>query len=443
MVRLPVRMLGARLRAAGPPPGPTRRSFWRSPIRGPWLAAVLGSALLVAIPIVSITGLLSYVAYSPQLGDNGRFWGDPGLLDAFVFTWPTSPSWLYAATQGLHVTIGIATVPIVLAKLWAVIPKLFEWPPLRSPAHALERLSLTLLVGGVLFEFATGILNVQIYYPWRFSFLEAHYYGAWVFLGAFVLHVAIKLPLMRAQLRERRIIDELRVGLEATRPEHELHVETRALTTEPPTAIATQPAPPTVSRRGLLAMVGGSSLALLLLTAGQSIGGPLRRLALLAPHGGDRGLGPNDFEINKTAASVGIDARALAAWRLELVGARTLKLSRDALLAMPQHTYDLPIACVEGWTTTQSWTGVRLRDLARLSGRAGGQVDVRSLQRAGSFARATLSREAVDDERSLLALRVNGADLSLDHGFPARIIVPALPGVHCTKWVGSLTFTEV
>jgi DMSO/TMAO reductase YedYZ molybdopterin-dependent catalytic subunit len=37
-------------------------------------------------------------------------------------------------------------------------------------------------------------------------------------------------------------------------------------------------------------------------------------------------------------------------------------------------------------------------------------------------------------------LRVNGADLSLDHGFPARIIGPALPGVHCTKWVAQMSF---
>jgi DMSO/TMAO reductase YedYZ molybdopterin-dependent catalytic subunit len=35
---------------------------------------------------------------------------------------------------------------------------------------------------------------------------------------------------------------------------------------------------------------------------------------------------------------------------------------------------------------------------------------------------------------------VNGADLSLDHGFPARIIVPNLPGVHNTKWVARLEF---
>nr|MCH9736226.1 molybdopterin-dependent oxidoreductase [Actinomycetes bacterium] len=39
-----------------------------------------------------------------------------------------------------------------------------------------------------------------------------------------------------------------------------------------------------------------------------------------------------------------------------------------------------------------------------------------------------------------LALRVNDAELSLDHGYPARIIVPALPGVHNTKWVASIDF---
>ncbi len=37
-------------------------------------------------------------------------------------------------------------------------------------------------------------------------------------------------------------------------------------------------------------------------------------------------------------------------------------------------------------------------------------------------------------------MRVDGEDLSLDHGYPDRIIVPALPGVHCTKWVGSLEY---
>jgi DMSO/TMAO reductase YedYZ molybdopterin-dependent catalytic subunit len=39
-------------------------------------------------------------------------------------------------------------------------------------------------------------------------------------------------------------------------------------------------------------------------------------------------------------------------------------------------------------------------------------------------------------------MRANDADLSLDHGYPARVIVPASPGVHNTKWVASLTFAS-
>jgi len=105
------------------------------------------------------------------------------------------------------------------------------------------------------------------------------------------------------------------------------------------------------------------------------------------------------------------------------------------------YSYDLPIACVEGWSTTQRWSGVRLRDLSGLAGLSGGtEVTVESLQQAGALRRVTLSADQVGDEQSLLALRVNGVDLSLDHGFPARIIVPNNPGVRNTKWVRRLTF---
>ncbi len=122
-----------------------------------------------------------------------------------------------------------------------------------------------------------------------------------------------------------------------------------------------------------------------------------------------------------------------------------MTLSRDDLLAMPQYTEHLPIACVEGWTTWQDWTGVRLADLAALAGIDPGgdpEVLVESLQEGGAFAQATLASNQIFDEDSLLALKVNGADLSPDHGFPARVIVPALPGVHNTKWVKRMTFSE-
>ena len=417
-----------------PPPGPFRRESWRSPIRGRWLTAVLGSVLLATMPLVILTGLLSYAAYNPGLGANDVT-PSSGVLGFYLFDWPTRPAWLYQLNQGVHVIGGLAMVPLVLAKLWSVIPRLFAWPPMATPAQALERISLLLLVGSILFELVTGVLNIQYWYAFPFSFYTAHLYGGWVFIAAFVAHVIIKLPTMRRSLRTRSLVAEMKVPVAETKPEPRPQYDGLA---------ATDPAPATMSRRGALALAGGSSLGIVALTAGQTLGGPLREVALLAPRGRSYGDGPNDFQVNKPAASVGVTAEmAGPQWRLHLRGgAEERFLAREDLLALEQHTYDLPIACVEGWSTVQRWSGVRLRDLAVLAGVPGArELFAESLQGKGTFASTSFSRDQVDADKSLLALRVNGADLSLDHGFPARIIIPAAPGVHCTKWVNRMTFT--
>jgi DMSO/TMAO reductase YedYZ molybdopterin-dependent catalytic subunit len=121
-------------------------------------------------------------------------------------------------------------------------------------------------------------------------------------------------------------------------------------------------------------------------------------------------------------------------------------LVRAALAAMPQHTARLPIGCVQGWSTVQTWSGVRLADLAAAVGvSAPRSARVQSLQtvaddRIGDYSHAVLQSNQVLNPDALLALRVNGVDLSPDHGYPARIIVPALPGVHNTKWISSIEF---
>ena len=178
-------------------------------------------------------------------------------------------------------------------------------------------------------------------------------------------------------------------------------------------------------------------------TVGQAIGGPARSLALLAPRR-QTGDGPNGFPVNKTFRGAGVAAGDVESqvYRLTLRGpAGERRLSREDLLALPQRTASLPIACVEGWSTTQKWTGVPLAALADMVGAgAADEAHVESLQPRGVLREATLSPDQVRAPRSLLALRVNGEDLSLDHGFPARVIVPALPGVHNTKWVASIDF---
>ncbi|HEX2085843.1 MAG TPA: molybdopterin-dependent oxidoreductase [Solirubrobacteraceae bacterium] len=392
-----------------PPPGPFRREFWRSPIRGPWLSSILSSALLPLIGICALTGFASHVSYESELGRNQTFERDPvtKLLDD-MFDWPAA-EWLYAVNQGLHVVAGLLLFPVLLAKLWAVIPKLFEWPPVRNLAHAVERAGLTLLVGGSLFVLATGIINLQYWYPWDFAFVPAHYYGAIVFLAGLAVHVAGKLPEVRRAMREEGVRRPLREGV-------------------PPGG--------TISRRGALAVVGGGSLLLALQGLGQAVGGPLRSLSLLAPRG--EGSAPEgDFPVNKTARRARITPAMVGpGYRLRV---NEREWSREQLLALPQTTATLPIACVEGWTATRRWTGVRLRDLASLAGIDDPrELYVESLQPSGGFRQVTLNRAQSNDDRSLLALKVEDEDLSLDHGYPARLIVPGVPGVHNTKWVKSI-----
>src|SRR5829696_4195654 len=235
------------------PPGPFRPGFWRSPLRGPWLTAALGSILLVLNAIV------------PKDRDLP--------LIASFFDWPTSPSWLYGLTQGLHTNVGLVAIPFLLFKLWSVIPRLFAFPPVKSSAQAIERLSIALLVSSAVFELATGVMNAQYWYPFKFNFVVAHYYGAIVFVASLALHVIMKLPVIAKAYRERGVLKPLRDDLANTKPEP----------AEPDSLVTPNPAAPTISRRGLFGFAGAGAATLLVANVGQSVGGPLRKLAFLAP----------------------------------------------------------------------------------------------------------------------------------------------------------------
>ncbi|GFE18348.1 hypothetical protein Sgleb_63950 [Streptomyces glebosus] len=89
-----------------PPPGPTRSGFWRSPLRGPWLTSPFGLILLVGITVVFVTGLLSYAAYNPNLAPGNDKTPEKGWLGFYLFSWPTSPYWLYRLTP-----VSAATTP--------------------------------------------------------------------------------------------------------------------------------------------------------------------------------------------------------------------------------------------------------------------------------------------------------------------------------------------
>jgi DMSO/TMAO reductase YedYZ molybdopterin-dependent catalytic subunit len=359
------------------------------------VAAVLGIALGVAFGTCFLTGLLSHLIQEPP------DW----------FRWPPRPAGLYRITQGVHVITGIASIPLLFAKLWVVYPRLFRWPPFEGVAHFLERIALIPLIAGGLFQLFSGLANINLWYPYPFGCRGAQYWVAWITIGALFVHVGAKLAATRAALAR---------GYDATLP--------------------VAPVDPTgLDRRGFLGAVFATSGLLALFTAGQTVR-PLEPLALLAPRRPNRG--PQGFAVNRTAAGARVvDAARDPAYRLLVEGrvARPLRLSLSELHALPQHEASLPIACVEGWSTTQRWRGVRVRDLLDRAGAADdAEVTVRSLERGGPSAATELDRGHARDPDTLLALEVAGEPLHLDHGFPARLIGPNRPGTMQTKWVERL-----
>ena len=381
-----------------------RPDDFSSRLRSPAVAARVGVWLGVSFVLCFLTGLVSHWAQLPS----------PAI------PFPTGPAWGYRATQGLHVVTGCAAVPLLLVKLWAVYPRLFERVDLRAGRQAalvgLERASIGVLVASAVFQLATGLANAAQWYPWReFSFRTAHYALAWVAIGALVLHVAVKLPVIRAALGAD--VDDTALDRPGAR-------EAGA-----------------VSRRVLLRGTWAAAGVAVLATAGGTVPW-LRRVSVLAVRTGE---GPGGVPINKTAAAAGVLATATdPGWALavRVDGAVAARLTLADLRALPQHTVDLPIACVEGWSAQGRWSGVRVRDVLAAAGSAGGtDVVVTSLQGRGPFIRTVLPAAFADDDRSLLALDLAGEPLDLDHGFPCRVIAPNRPGVLQTKWVSSLEVT--
>jgi hypothetical protein len=283
----------------------------------------------------------------------------------------------------------------------------------------LERLSIAVLVSAMALELFIGFLNTLQWYPWPFPFKETHYALAWIIVGALLVHLAVKLPLITANWR-RTPAD--RTPVPSPSP-------------SPSPADSLPAATIGLSRRGLFRTVAGAGALVGIASVGQSVPA-LGPLAVLAPR--KPGVGPQGLPVNRTAKEAGVTA-VDADWRFTVMGPRRLSYSLDELRALPQNRSELPIACVEGWSQGVRWEGVRIADLLELCGAPeGSRVRVVSLEKGGFYATSELPPQFARDPLTLLALRLNGRYLALDHGFPARIIAPNRPGVLQTKWVHRL-----
>jgi hypothetical protein len=358
-------------------------------LRSPRLVARVGMLLGICITVCFATGMLSHwIQHPPD-------W----------FYWPSRPVWLYQVTQGVHVITGVVAIPLLLVKLQLVYPKLFARPVVGTPARAVERASIAVLVSSTIFQLLTGLLNTAQWYPWKFFFTTTHYAMSFIVVASVLVHIAVKLPIIQRALGS---------SLEAT----------DAIDNQPKAVVSRR-----TIFRGTIAVGALAALAF----AGQTV--PfLRWTAFLAPRSGE---GPQGIPINRTASAAGVlDTARNPDYRLTIsAGSLTMELSIEQLRSMTQHSSQLPIACVEGWSATGMWDGVRVRDLVALvDGNRDHDIRFTSLE-AGLYGVSTLPANMADDPLTLVALRLHGEPLTIDHGYPCRLIAPNRPGVLQTKWL--------
>ncbi|MFI0353512.1 molybdopterin-dependent oxidoreductase [Actinomadura sp. 9N407] len=136
-------------------------------------------------------------------------------------------------------------------------------------------------------------------------------------------------------------------------------------------------------------------------------------------------------------------------WTLRIHGMvkNPIELSFDELLDRALTERDITISCVSnevGGTLAGNarWLGAPLAALLREAGVASGADQILSRSSDGMTLSTPLD-VVLDGRDALLAVAMNGEALPVEHGFPARLVVPGLYGyVSATKWVVDLKVTR-
>jgi DMSO/TMAO reductase YedYZ molybdopterin-dependent catalytic subunit len=132
-------------------------------------------------------------------------------------------------------------------------------------------------------------------------------------------------------------------------------------------------------------------------------------------------------------------------WSLTIHGMvdHPIRLSYRDILAMPLVERDITLSCVSNdvggpYVSTARWLGVPLSTLLGKAGVQSGSTQLLSTSTDGMTI-GSPTEIVLDGRNALLAIAMNGQPLPVEHGFPARLIVPGLFGyASATKWVTDL-----
>ena len=132
-------------------------------------------------------------------------------------------------------------------------------------------------------------------------------------------------------------------------------------------------------------------------------------------------------------------------WQLRIGGlvAKPVSWTWDEFLALPRVKVRADFHCVTRWSRLDNtWEGVSTRHLVELAG--GLQPGARYVLAHG-YDNGWSTNIPVEDylaDDALVAVSHDGEPLTLEHGGPARLIVPQLYAWKSAKWVAAIEFLD-
>ncbi|MEM0374195.1 MAG: sulfite oxidase-like oxidoreductase [Sulfolobaceae archaeon] len=119
----------------------------------------------------------------------------------------------------------------------------------------------------------------------------------------------------------------------------------------------------------------------------------------------------------------------------------SLKLTYDELKKLPQVKIKRDFHCVTGWSVASvEWEGIPFKELVKIVKVKPEAKWVVFTSLDGYTTIVPIDDVMVDD--AIIALKMNGKELPLEHGFPARPIIPHLYGWKSAKWLNGIIFVK-
>ena len=129
-------------------------------------------------------------------------------------------------------------------------------------------------------------------------------------------------------------------------------------------------------------------------------------------------------------------------WKLKIGGRveRPTELTLDDLMKLPRTTLRIEHHCVEGWSATAEWSGVRLSEVAKQVGAQ--DVDYVEFKSFDADYWSSWDRDSAMHAQTLLAYGMNGRPLTPEHGAPVRLYGAVKLGYKQVKYLTEVNFLD-